>query len=138
MQCPYDDCISSGKGCAEVRKLKQALEEGTEYHPPEDWGAKPEPDPSEPVIDPQAWLDQAWSKMEAQPAIMIEEISAPNVQHGVLHHFNEAINALQLVHDDVPALGPDLTKIIQMLKRERAIRHEYLVDWDAVARGGSK
>lgn len=137
MQCPYDDCESPSKGCEELRKLRQALKEGKEYSPPEGWGAKPEP---EPEPDPQALLDKAWAKMEKpkQPTIMIEEIPQPNVQHGRLHHFNEAIKALELLHDDVATLGPDLTQMIQTLKRERAVRYEYLIDWNAVARGGSK
>lgn len=140
MQCPYDDCKAPSSGCSEVRKLRQALKEGKEYRPPENWGANPEPEPPEPVNDPQALLDQAWAKMEKpkQPAIMIEEIPQPNVQHGRLHHFNEAIKALELLHEDVATLGPDLTQMIQTLKRERAVRYEYLIDWAAVARGGKK
>lgn len=143
MQCPYDDCVSPNKGCSEVRKLRKALKEGKEYSPPENWGVKPEPEPPEPVNDPQALLDQAWAKMKKpkqpkQPAIMIEEIPQPYVQHSRLHHFNEAIKALELLHDDVVTIGPDLAQMIQTLKRERAIRYDHLIDWNAVARGGSK
>ena len=144
MQCPYDDCISPDRGCAEMRKLKMALKAGEEYHPPENWGAK-EP-------DPQALLDAAWAKLEnpaskvknakkvkaVAPALEVEELPQPTIHHIKLHHYNEAIKALEVLHDSAVNIGPAIVEMIQAIKTDRSVRFDYLIDWDAVARGGSK
>lgn len=137
--CPYDDCLSPDSGCDEMRKLKKALREGQEYHPPENWG--PQADP-----DPQALLDAAWKKLEKQkpekpprePSIMIEELPQPDIQHLNLHRYNEAIRALELLHDVATGIGPAITQAILTIRNNRAVRFDHLIDWDAVARGGNK
>ncbi len=144
MRCPYDDCVSPDRGCDEMRKLKAALKAGEEYHPPENW------EPKEP--DPQALLDAAWSKMEksaakaknakkvkpATPALEVEELPQPTIHHIKLHHYNEAIKALEVLHDSAVSIGPAIVEMIQTIKTDRSVRFDYLIDWDAVARGGSK
>lgn len=160
MLCPYDDCISPSHGCDEMKALKASLKAGKPYDgPPPDWGKKP---------DPQELLDAAWEKLEkskpvkkAKPAkskpepkpepnlndalpivvdmqpIELEDITPP-VQHIKIHHYNEAIKALEVLHNDATSLGPAIVEMIQAIKTDRSVRFDYLIDWDVVARGGFK
>ena len=155
--CPYDDCVSPAFGCDEMKALKAALKAGRPYDgPPENWGKEP---------DPQELLDAAWEKMkaEAKPkskskskakpkvkaepkdedravpiTITLEELPQPSIRHIKLHHYNEAIKALEALHDSAPSLGPDIVEMITQIKTDRSARFDYLIDWDAIARGGTK
>ena len=146
MLCPYDDCISPSHGCDEMKALKASLKAGKSYDgPPPDWGKKP---------DPQKLLDAAWAKMQAEPkakpkpkpkpkpkelAVTLEEVKPmPTVQHIKLQHYNEAIKALEVLHDVASGIGPEILEMIRVIKNDRSVRFDYLIDWDVVAMGGNK
>lgn len=145
MMCPYDDCISPGYGCSEMKALKASLKAGRPYDgPPPDWGKKP---------DPQELLDAAWAKMEAEPkpkskpkpkpkpkapAIELEELPANPVQNTQLHKYNEAIRALEDLQPYAINMDVEIAGMLGTLKSDRAAKFGHLVDWDAIARGGSK
>ena len=139
MSCPYDDCIAPSRGCEEMHKLKEAQRTGKKYAPPESWGARD-------ITDPQALLNKGFSKMEKRPAkpkpkppaIELEELPQQPIQHTVLHHYNETIRALEVLHDSATKIGPAIPEMIVTIKNDRAARFDYLIDWDAVARGGCK
>ena len=135
--CPYDDCISPGYGCDEMKALKASLKAGKPYDgPPPDWGKKP---------DPQELLDAAWAKMEAgskskpkpkpkEPAIELEELPANPVQNTQLHKYNEAIRALEELQPYAINMDVEITGMLGTLKGDRAAKFDHLVDWDAIAR----
>lgn len=141
--CPYDDCISPGYGCDEMKALKASLKAGKPYDgPPPDWGKKP---------DPQELLDAAWAKMEAEPkpkskpkpkpkepAIELEQLPANPVQNTQLHKYNEAIRALEELQPYAINMDVEITGMLGALKSDRAAKFDHLVDWDAIARGGNK
>ena len=149
-KCPFDDCTAM-HGCAEFKKLSKAIRDGTEYQPPEGWGQRDDYPEPERTPDPQALLDEAFAKLEKEkpkkpkpkpkpkpPAIELEELPQQPIQHTVLHHYNETIRALEVLHDSATKIGPAITEMIVTIKNDRAARFDYLIDWDAVARGGCK
>ena len=151
--CPFDDCISSGKGCEEVRKLRKALKEGKKHSPPADWGIqKPKPE-KKPVEESQArhYARKRDPVPEYPPPIMlVEEVPAgppepeqcPPMyeERNLLMLCNLAIDALERLMDNIPELEwpPHLHAGSISLKQYRMQRFADLIDWAAIARGGYK
>lgn len=138
MSCPYDNCTSADRGCAEYRKAEACEKAGKPYTMPEDW--KPGARSKEAA---ETCLDAAFEKLKKRPpAIMIEQQpqqSAPapapsSPAPGTLRLYNAAIKALRaLWAAESSADGLSAVPItITQLTRARAERFESLIDWDAI------
>jgi len=124
-ECPYPDCIGGEKtGCKEYQKAQEALRNGEEYHPPENWGAQ---QGESEITDPDVLFDLAWRKMGEEPAISIDK-QQPDSNAAALTKLNDAIRALMEISDRFDLLEP-----IMHLREIRIEQFEYLGDWDSVA-----
>lgn len=71
------------------------------------------------------------------PAIELEELPGP-VQNTQLHKYNEAIRALEELQPYAINMDTEITGMLGALKCDRSVKFDYLVDWEAIARGGRK
>lgn len=138
MSCPYDNCTSADRGCAEYRKAEACEKAGKPYSMPDDW--KPGARSKEAA---ETCLDAAFKKLKKRPpAIMIEPApqqpaaapAPPSTALNTLPLYNAAIKALRaLWAAESSAEGLSAVPItITQLARARAERFESLIDWDAI------
>lgn len=153
-RCPFDECVSPTRGCDEMKALKASLKAGKPYDgPPADWGMqKPKPE-KKPVKESRArhYACNHDPAPECTPSIMLAEkvpASTPESEpcppmygeRSLLMLCNLAIDALERLKDSIPELEwpPHLHAGSISLKQYRMQRFADLIDWAAIARGGSK
>ena len=149
--CPYPDCISPDRGCKSWQETRAALVKG-EPAPPPNYPAiepKQEPLPREETRSRHYNRKNDPSSEYTPPSMMLEVLPGPPnptpapslySDRNLLLLYNLAIDALSKLMGQIDELEwpAHLHAGCESLKNDRIKRFAHLIDWDVIAKGGTK